>query len=160
MSWFSNLDCSKTKTMKHNYVSIVTNTGFNVFCWIFLIYFLCWTIFGELQRPFLNSKWKCENSIKCNWKSFKHSIHQICCRKSSYARILYFVYSQLIFWFRLCQLQVMHYRKLFWLYWGKWKLHIVQYLNCSNYVSFSPWDWHQIGNKACCILKVSKFYIE
>ena len=93
-----------------------------------------------------------ENSIKCNWKKFKYSIQQICCRKSSYARIWYCVYSQLIFWFRLCQLQVMHYRKLFRLYSEKWKLRIVQYLNCSNYVSFSLWDRHQIGNKACCIL--------
>ena len=23
----------------------------------------------------------------------------------------------------------------------------MQYLNCSNYVSFSPWDWGQIGIK-------------
>ena len=27
------------------------------------------------------------------------------------------------------------------------KLHIAQYSNCSNYVSFSPWDWDQIGIK-------------
>ena len=24
---------------------------------------------------------------------------------------------------------------------------IVQYLNCRNYISFSPWDWDQIGIK-------------
>ena len=47
----------------------------------------------------------------------------------------------------LCQLQVMHYRKLLRLYSGKWKLHIVQHLNCSDYVSFSPWYWDQIGMK-------------
>ena len=29
----------------------------------------------------------------------------------------------------------------------KIKTVIVQYLNCSNYVSFSPWDWDQIGIK-------------
>ena len=52
-----------------------------------------------------------------------------------------------MFWFRLCQLQIMHYRKLFRLYWRKWKLQIVQYLNCCNYVSYSPWDWGQFGIK-------------
>ena len=41
----------------------------------------------------------------------------------------------------------MHYRKLFRLYSEKWKLRIVQYLNCSNYVLFSPWDRDQIGIK-------------
>ena len=88
-----------------------------------------------------------ENSIKCNWKKFKYSVQQICCKKSSYPRISYCVYSQLIFWFKLCQLQVMYYRKLFILYSGKWKLCIVQYLNCSNYVSFSQWNRDQIGIK-------------
>ena len=27
----------------------------------------------------------------------------------------------------------------------KEKLRVVQYLNYSNYVSFSPWDWDKIG---------------
>ena len=86
-----------------------------------------------------------ENSIKCNWKKIKYSIQQICCRKSSNARILCCVYSQSIFWFRLCQ--IMHYRMLFRLHSGKWKLVIVQYLNCSNHVSFSRWDRDEIGIK-------------
>ena len=41
----------------------------------------------------------------------------------------------------------MHYRKLFGFYSGKWKLRIVRYLNYNNYVSFSRWDWEQIGIK-------------
>ena len=61
--------------------------------------------------------------------------------------MLYFVYSQLIFWFRLCQLQVMHYRYLFRFYPEKEKLRTVQFLNYSNYASFSPWDRGQIGIK-------------
>ena len=39
----------------------------------------------------------------------------------------------------------------------------VQYLNYGNYVSFSWWNQGQIGiigNKACYILKVRKFYTE
>ena len=87
-------------------------------------------------------------SIKCNWKKFKYIIQQIWCRKSSYTRISYCVCSQLIFWLRLCQLQGMHYRKLFRLYSEKnKKLRIAQYLNYGNYVSFSPWDRDQIGIK-------------
>ena len=41
----------------------------------------------------------------------------------------------------------MDYRKLFRLYLRKWKQRIEQYLNCSNYISFSPWDRDQIGIK-------------
>ena len=48
-----------------------------------------------------------------------------------------------LFW----HLQVTHYRKLFSLYSGNLKVHIVQYLNCSNYASFSPWDRGKIGIK-------------
>ena len=43
------------------------------------------------------------------------------------------------------------------------KLRIVQYLNYSNcFIQFirSGSNWCQIGNKACYILKVCKFYVE
>ena len=51
-------------------------------------------------------------------------------------------------------------RKLSRLYSGKGLL-IGQYLNHGNCVSFSSWDQgQQTEDKACCILKVWKFYIE
>ena len=54
-------------------------------------------------------------------------------------------------------------RKLFRLYSGKEKPAYVQYLNYSNcfiQLMGSGSNWYQIGNKACYILKVCKFYIE
>ena len=59
------------------------------------------------------------NSIKCNWKNFKYSVQQIGWGKSSYVRMQYCVYNQLIFWLRLSQLQVIYYKTLFRLWSGK-----------------------------------------
>ena len=139
----------------------------NIFNIFFMLNNFWWIIGSFFEFKELIS----ENSIKCNWKKFKYSVQQICCGKSSYSRIQYCVYNQLIFWFRVCQLQVMHYRKLFRLYSAQWKVRIEHYLNCSNYALFSDWfsdiqsmwsepNWYQIGNKACCILKVINFYLE
>ena len=68
----------------------------------------------------------------------------------------------MIVWFKQCQLQVIHYRKLCRLYSGKWKTAYFAifklYLLCFIQSMGSGPYWYQIGNKACCILKVSKFY--
>ena len=46
----------------------------------------------------------------------------------------------------ICQFQVMHYRMLYCAQENE-TLRIMQYLNYSNYVSFSSWDQDQIGVK-------------
>ena len=100
-SWFYNLGFLFGLLQNETYICQHWDNIFNV---VFTLDNFWWITERFLEFKKLIS----ENSIKCNWKNVKYSVQQSCGGKIFYARIQYCVYNQLIFWFRLCHLLVMH----------------------------------------------------